>query len=253
MGSRLVGRSFGSTPARLAEASPRAGETDDERAERLAQQELDEMEQLMKQFEQQQLGQEELVDRFPADGTSTGPSSSSATATRSPPTTQESQPEPKPAINPFSLLRPSFPSGPPTISDLNSLRPKQFARPDASSPESLRILYAKSWTAGLNNLNTAFKKSQLIKLVTLPTQQGGLELKHDDVRLKSGIKANKRTKYWKPKKFEMMSKRELSQAIMVLEWGLVDPETLPKAKIGPSVVESKSALYSRVASGAREG
>lgn len=205
----------------------------------LAQQELDEIGQMMQQFEEQLLARKDV----PA------PATSYATPTRSPshstssPGANHSDPtptaEPVPAFNSFNLLRPSFPAGPPTISDLNSLRPKQFSRPDASSPESLRILYTKSWTAGLNNLNSAFKKSQLIKMATLPTEQGGLELKHDDPRLKVGIKLNKRAKYWKPKKFEMMSKRELSQAIMVLEWGLVEPETLPKAKIGPSVVESK--------------
>lgn len=228
-------RSFGSTAARATE--PASAETEDELAERLAQQELDEMVELMNQFEEQQLAHQELSPAPIAYATPTRSPSHSPQPSSS--LAQDPIPEPTPSINPFALLRPSFPAGPPTISDLNSLRPKMFARPDASSPESLRILYAKSWTAGLNNLNTAFKKSQLIKMATLPTEQGGLELKHDDGRLKTGIKINKRTKYWKPKKFEMMSKRELSQAIMVLEWGLVDPDTLPKAKVGPSVVESE--------------
>jgi hypothetical protein len=244
-------RAFGSTSARLADGAPAPAETEEEKAERLAQQELDEMEHLMKQFEEQQLTQDDPPTSLPTEASSTRFPSSSTSPPQ--PFAGEPSPEPKPATNPFSLLRPSFPSGPPTISDLNSLRPKQFTRPDASSPESLRILYAKSWTAGLNNLNTAFKKSQLIKLVTLPTEQGGLELKYDDPRLKTGIKANKRTKYWKPKKFEMMSKRELSQAIMVLEWGMVDPDTLPKAKVGPSVVESKLLQLMRLACGGREG
>jgi len=241
MASAARTRGVSSTAGRLADGVAGEGETAEEHAERLAQQELDEMEQLMKQFEEQQSAHHNnsapVGSASSADGHSA--SSSPATVDRS---ADEPTTEPKPTINPFSLLRPSFPAGPPTISDLNSLRPKHFTRPDASSAESLRILYAKSWTAGLNNLNSAFKKSQLIKLVTLPTEQGGLELKHDDARLKSGIKINKRTKYWKPKKFEMMSKRELTQSIMVLEWGLVDPETLPKAKIGPSVIESESRL-----------
>lgn len=235
-----------SSSAASGSADVETQESAEEREERIAAAEMAELESMMLQFESQQ------VDSF--DDTNAGltsydasldpsaslrhPFGSDLPPSHAPPPPPAAPAPPPVVLNPFELLRPSFPAGPPAVKDLNALKPKQFPRPDASSPEFARILYTKSWTSGLAKLNSAFKKSQLLAFVSNPTERGGLELKMDDPRLKTGTKIGKKARYWRPKKFADMSKRELAQAIMILEWGMVDPEVLPKPRVGKPVMET---------------
>lgn len=140
---------------------------------------------------------------------------------------------PAPKSDPLTLqtlLRPSTPSGAPTLSDLDSLRPKPFNMPVASSPTSHRIIYNKIWTRAHSRLDSAFKKIQLMALVS--------QLDLNDKAYRDGIKGKKQ-KWWKPKKVTQMSKRDLCHAIMVLRWGMKDPDTLPTPRVGPQIVDSE--------------
>lgn len=57
-------------------------------------------------------------------------------------------------------------------------------------------------------------------------------------RLRMGTKGRK-AKWWKSKKLEQMSKRELIQTILVGKWQMVDPDTVPSLSRGQEVTESE--------------
>lgn len=140
----------------------------------------------------------------------------------------EAAPPSEPALTLQTLLHPSDPSIAPTASDLDPLKPRHFTLPDASSPMSHRLIYAKTWTLAHQRLDRAFNKLQLLRFAA--------DLDLNDRRYRDGIRGKKQ-KWWKPKKLGQMSKRELAHAIMVLRWGMKDPDTLPAARTGPQVVE----------------
>lgn len=165
--------------------------------------------------------------------------------TASPPSPPEPEPEPTAPAAPLfspSLLLSTFPQGPPTSSDLDSLAPRNFNILDASSPESHRIIYAKKWNSSFARLDSAFTKRQLLVLVDSP-QPEGLGLNLLDPRYKASVKG-KKNKHWKPKKATQMTKRELGHAIMVLHWEMPNPETLPTPRKGPQKVDGESRVVS---------
>jgi len=57
-------------------------------------------------------------------------------------------------------------------------------------------------------------------------------------RLRMGTKGRK-AKWWKSKKLEQMSKRELIQTILVGKWQMVDPDTVPSLSRGQEVTEGE--------------
>lgn len=145
------------------------------------------------------------------------------------------RPPPKP-LSPQTLLRPIFPDGPPTELDLSNLRPKRFVVPGPNDPESVRIVYDKIWAKTAHRLNTAFNKKQLRALVGAK-ERGGLGLDTLDPRWRASTKGREKTKtFWKPKRVEVMEKKELAKMVMVLLWDMPDPATLSKP--GPVIMDS---------------
>lgn len=151
-----------------------------------------------------------------------------------------SPPPPTPVLSPSTLLRPSFPAGPPTQSDITAFRPRRLAIPTIDTPDSRRILYQRSWKLGEMNLERAFNKVQLRALLG-PKAKGGLGLDFLDPRWRASIRTREATKtYWKPKTIEQMTKSELVKAVLILHWDMPDPETLPKKVEGPTITERES-------------
>lgn len=166
----------------------------------------------------------------PADPT---PSSSSSSSSPPEPPAPENEAIPAAAeLTLKTLLKPSLPHGGPTLDDLRALRPKRFTIPEATSPDSHRLVYRKSWEAAYHRFDRAFNKRQLADFAG----PYGLDLDLTDPRLRTGTKGKKQ-KFWKSKRIDQMTKRELIQTILVLEFHMVDPETIPSAKSGPRMTE----------------
>lgn len=165
-------------------------------------------------------------------------SSSTSTPTAPPPPTPPapvSPPTPEEAPQPLRGL--NLPSNGPQLTDLFSLRPKRFRLPTANSPDSHRLIYSKSWDAATTQLTRAFSKQQLF----LFAGPDGLDLNLEDVRLRSATPGRKH-KWWKSKRFDQMSKRELIHTILILEFGMVHPDTVvANPTLGPQTSEGASA------------
>ncbi|GAA5928026.1 uncharacterized protein JCM15063_006061 [Sporobolomyces koalae] len=169
-------------------------------------------------------------------------------ATRSP--VYQEEPEPslheaalnskQPAVTLESLIaRPidSAATGP-TVVDLEALAPRRFNIPSVTSPDSHRTIYARVWDTTRNKVNRAFSKSQLVELISRPTDEGGLGIDVTDAQVATRLKLGtpgKKSKLWKPKRLDQMSKRELIHTILIAEWKFVHPDVVPSAHRGPSV------------------
>ncbi|GAA5821969.1 hypothetical protein JCM3770_003027 [Rhodotorula araucariae] len=183
------------------------------------------------------------ADRDPAPEPS--PSSSSPSPSAADPTASTSaSPAPRPddtaplsapaaKLTLNTLLAPSMPAGHPTLDDFFSLRPKRFTIPEAESPESHRLVYRKTWEAAFARFDRAFNKRQLLNFAS----EGGLNLDVSDPRLRTGT-TGKKHKFWKSKRLDQMTKRELIHTILVLEFHMVDPSTITAPKQGPRTSET---------------
>ncbi|KPV77387.1 uncharacterized protein RHOBADRAFT_51248 [Rhodotorula graminis WP1] len=160
------------------------------------------------------------------------PSPSSSTAAPPPPPPPPAAP-PAAELTLKSLLEPSVQHGGPTLDDLRAVRPKRFTIPDATSPDSHRLVYRKAWESAVARFDRAFNKRQLADFAG----EYGLALDLTDPRLRTGTKGKKQ-KYWKSKRIDQMTKRELIHTILVLEFHMVDPDTIPSAKSGPRTSEA---------------
>ncbi|GAA6008871.1 hypothetical protein JCM11491_003813 [Sporobolomyces phaffii] len=153
-------------------------------------------------------------------------------------------PPPPPAPAPVPTLdeliaRPVDPAAAgPTRADLDALRPKRFSIPSATSPDSHRLIYRRVWDAAFDRINRAFSKRQVYDLahaalaldVFAPTVHA---------KLRAGTRG-KKPKWWRSKKLEQMSKRELIHAVLVGEWDLIDPDVVPHSVVkgGPTLTEA---------------
>lgn len=145
---------------------------------------------------------------------------------------------PTPSLSPSTLLAPSFPSGPPSPSDLDALAPRSFHTPDATSPDSHRLIYSRLWHSTLTRLEKAFTKTQLLSLISLSEEKGGLGLDFQDPRWKQNQKSGRSGgKNWQAKDKNKMSKKELVSAVLVLRWGMTNPDVLPSGRKGPQKVD----------------
>ncbi|GAA6005097.1 hypothetical protein JCM10207_008508 [Rhodosporidiobolus poonsookiae] len=122
------------------------------------------------------------------------------------------------------------PSGP-QLCDLFALKPKRFRLPSADSPSSHRLVYLKAWESASARLARAFSKPQLLTLAG----EDGLALDVKDPALRTSTPRRKGK--WSSKRLEQMSKNELIQSILVLEFGMVHPETIPDPNAGPKTSE----------------
>lgn len=147
-----------------------------------------------------------------------------------------SRPAPRQNLDPQDFFRPTLPSGPPTINDLDNLRPRRLNIPEIDSPEATRIIYTKTWHRAISSLDRSFNKQQLAALAG--DKKGGLNLDYKDVRMKSG----KPKKWWVPKKTSAMTKSELMRLVLIMQWGMVDPEKIPAPRKSPRVEDSKSSF-----------
>ncbi|BGP15000.1 hypothetical protein JCM10213v2_002955 [Rhodosporidiobolus nylandii] len=130
-------------------------------------------------------------------------------------------PPPEPAAPPRGAnLDPSGPQ----LSDVFALRPKRFRIPTVDSPDSHRLVYKQAWTDAHKRFARAFTKQQLFVLAG----PDGLDLDLENPRLRSGTPGRKH-KWWKSKRLDQMSKSELIQAMLVIEFGMVHPDTLVSA------------------------
>jgi len=94
----------------------------------------------------------------------------------------------------------------------------------------------------------AFSKRQLFELCLLPKPLGfEIDVENDKQvlnKLRLGTrttKSNNKPKWWKPKKLQQMNKRELCQTLLIVEFELVQPETLPlrsNKSLPPEMIES---------------
>lgn len=138
----------------------------------------------------------------------------------------------KPSFSLNALLEPASSSTGPTADDLNAFRPRRFNVPTATSPDSHRLIYLQVWEKTYKRVDRAFNKRQLEELVS----EYGLALDLTDPRLRTNT-PGKKAKFWKSKRVDQMSKRELLHTILVLHFNMVHPETVPKRKTGPSITE----------------
>jgi hypothetical protein len=82
-------------------------------------------------------------------------------------------------------------------------------------------------------LSRAFSKHQLF----LFAGPDGLDLDLEDARLRTGTPGRKH-KWWKSKRFDQMSKRELVHTILVLEFDMIHPDmVVSNPKTGPQTAE----------------
>lgn len=141
------------------------------------------------------------------------------------------------AITLEDILNPKHTSAPPEVADLRAFRPRRFTVPHAASPESHRLVYQKTWDRAYASLDRAFKKRQLMDFAGAD----GLNVDLSDPRLRTRI-PGKKPKHWKSKRLDQMSKRELIHTILVLDFDMTHPETIPSTRLGPNTLESESAL-----------
>lgn len=128
----------------------------------------------------------------------------------------------------------------PTIQDLSRLSPKRFEIPSSTSPDSHRTVYRRLWDKTYSKLNSSFSKLQIQSLCSLPPPLGlSLDIYSGELtnKLRIGTKGKKH-KWWKPKRFDQMSKRELIQTILVCEFDMVDPDLVPGPNRGPRVTDA---------------
>ncbi|GAA5861043.1 hypothetical protein JCM3774_002173 [Rhodotorula dairenensis] len=121
----------------------------------------------------------------------------------------------------------------PEVADLRAFRPRRFVVPDAGSPDSHRLVYQKTWDRAFSSLDRAFKKRQLMDFAG----PEGLDVDLTDARLRTRIPGRK-PKHWKSKRLDQMSKRELIHTILVLDFDMTHPDTIPSARLGPNTLES---------------
>ncbi|GAA5889822.1 hypothetical protein JCM8208_001141 [Rhodotorula glutinis] len=173
--------------------------------------------------------------RSPPTSPSTAAPSSAPAPAADPSPSSSTAPPPAPAakLTLKTLLEPSVQHGGPTLDDLRAVRPKRFTIPHATSPDSHRLVYRKAWESAVARFDRAFNKRQLADFAG----EYGLALDLTDPRLRTGTKGKKQ-KYWKSKRIDQMTKRELIHTILVLEFHMVDPETIPSAKSGPRLSEA---------------
>ncbi|GAA5918487.1 hypothetical protein JCM1841_003259 [Sporobolomyces salmonicolor] len=178
-----------------------------------------------------------------APGPSSAPSTSPPSSSSSPTTAPPDQPAvidpvpPPPQKSPLETLlaKSAVPGGGPTLDDLFALRPRRFTIPSAVAPDSHRTIYRKAWEVAYARIDRAFNKRQL-QFFCGPRALD-LDLTDPDNKLRHGT-TGKKHKWWKPKRIDQMSKRELIQTILILEFGMVDPETVPNPNKGPRVIEA---------------
>lgn len=180
----------------------------------------------------------------PSSPSTAAPSSPAPPATDPSPSSSTAPPPlpPPPAAAPLTLktlLEPSVQHGGPTLDDLRAVRPKRFTIPQATSPDSHRLVYRKAWESAVARFDRAFNKRQLADFAG----EYGLALDLTDPRLRTGTKGKKQ-KFWKSKRIDQMTKRELIHTILVLEFHMVDPDTIPSAKSGPRMSEGASLSLS---------
>ena len=154
-----------------------------------------------------------------------------AVATPTPTPTPRKQPA---AITLEDILNPKHTSAPPEVADLRAFRPRRFTVPHAASPESHRLVYQKTWDRAYASLDRAFKKRQLMDFAG----EDGLNVDLQDPRLRTRI-PGKKPKHWKSKRLDQMSKRELIHTILVLDFDMTHPDTIPSTRLGPNTLESE--------------
>ncbi|GAA5906680.1 hypothetical protein JCM6882_008094 [Rhodosporidiobolus microsporus] len=139
-----------------------------------------------------------------------------------------------PTAPPLPARGRNLPDGHPQLDDLFALRPAKRVRvPTAESPDSHRLVYSRAWEAAMGRLTRAFTKQQLLRLAG----PDGLEVDVGRPEMRTATPGRK-GKNWKSKKLVMMSKNELAQAILIVEFGLVHPDTVAlNAKTGPQASE----------------
>lgn len=138
------------------------------------------------------------------------------------------------AITLEDILNPKHTSAPPEVADLRAFRPRRFTVPHAASPESHRLVYQKTWDRAYASLDRAFKKRQLMDFAG----EDGLNVDLTDPRLRTRI-PGKKPKHWKSKRLDQMSKRELIHTILVLDFDMTHPDTIPSTRLGPNTLESE--------------
>ncbi|GAA5986775.1 hypothetical protein JCM10908_000892 [Rhodotorula pacifica] len=169
---------------------------------------------------------------------SSSSSSFSASSASTPtPVAATSSPAPTPrkpaAITLEDILNPKQ-NAAPEVADLRAFRPsRRFLVPDASSPDSHRLVYQKTWDRTYSALDRAFKKRQLMDFAG----EDGLKVDLTDPRLRTRTPGRK-PKHWTSKRLDQMSKRELIHTILILDFDMTHPDTIPSARIGPNTVES---------------
>lgn len=187
----------------------------------------------------------EKIERIPTEpslsrSTPRYSSSESADTSVRPRSAIQSRPAaPRQHLSPQDFFRKIPASSIPTLEDLNSLRPRRMNIPEVDSPEATRIVYQKTWNRAITGLDRSFNKQQLGKL--LGDKPGGLNLDYKDVRMKTG----KVKKWWAPKKTSAMSKQELIRLVLIMQWGMIDPEKIPAPRKSPRVEDS---TFSSIAS-----
>ncbi|GAA6029832.1 hypothetical protein JCM8097_001069 [Rhodosporidiobolus ruineniae] len=129
----------------------------------------------------------------------------------------------------------NLPENGPQLSDLFRLRPKRFRIPVADSPDSFRTVYQKVWSDAADKVGRAFNRKQLNDLAG----PDGLALDLTDARLRTAT-PGKKQRFWKSKRMEQMSKRELVHTILILEFGMIHPDRVPEAvkRTGPQTVDA---------------
>ncbi|GAA6060909.1 hypothetical protein JCM10212_003943 [Sporobolomyces blumeae] len=128
-------------------------------------------------------------------------------------------------------------SGEPTLEDLFHFAPKRLSIPSANAPDSHRMMYEKVWDKTYNRVNAAFSKLQMLRFCGPFGMDIDVHSSENDALFRQGTKGKKR-KFWKSKRLDQMSKRELIHTVMVLKWGMVDPDMVPQPNRGPAVTDA---------------
>lgn len=175
----------------------------------------------------------------PQPSTSTSiPTPSSAAAAPSPPAGRKPE-----SITLEDILNPKQ-NAAPEVADLRAFRPRKFVVPEAASPDSHRLVYQKTWDRAYSSLDRAFKKRQLMDFAG----PDGLDVDLTDSRMRTRL-PGKKPKHWKSKRLDQMSKRELIYTILVLDFDMTHPDTIPSPRAGSYMLESASRSPPRFARG----
>ncbi|GAA6012211.1 hypothetical protein JCM8202_003242 [Rhodotorula sphaerocarpa] len=163
----------------------------------------------------------------PQPSTSTSIPTPSSAAAPSPPAGRK----PK-SITLEDILNPKQ-NAAPEVADLRAFRPRKFVVPEAASPDSHRLVYQKTWDRAYSSLDRAFKKRQLMDFAG----PDGLDVDLTDSRMRTRLPGRK-PKHWKSKRLDQMSKRELIYTILVLDFDMTHPDTIPSPRAGSYMLES---------------